>query len=663
MCGIFGIFSGYGEQPSLASCVRSLTRLRHRGPDDEGYLLVNTRTGYSLSCCGHETFKDLKLPYVEDYHSCDFDLLMGHRRLSIIDLSPAGHQPLSNEEETVWITYNGEIYNYAELRGVLTSRGHTFRSNTDTEIIVHAYEEWGTGCVHQFNGMWAFAIWDQRRESLFCARDRFGIKPFYYCFQGGTFVFASEIKAILEAGLTEREPNYGIIYDYLAGGLVDHHEETFFAGVKRLAAGHALHFQRNTKGPEIYPYYDLPFNKINGLSDREYASRFSALLKDSVRLRLAADVPVGSCLSGGLDSSSIVCLTRELIKEMEEDCHWKGLPQRVFSARYPGSRHDEGIYLTEVLKKTGAEASFTYPAGENLPAGLQQLVTQQEEPFGSTSIYAQWEVFKVAAASGIKVVLDGQGGDEILAGYHRYFHSFFADLIKSLRWMEFLSEITAYINQPHTPSAGLTLLGSAFRFIPRGPAAMLKRLLPGHSLWINRAFAENFKGRILSGPGVESTKKRSLLDHELFKSLRFSDLPSCLRYEDKNSMAHSIEARLPFLDYRLVEFTLATPRNQKISQGITKRILRNAMKGVVPEVILQRRDKIGFSTPEDIWFRTSLKEFITGVIESVSFRQRPFFDIQKVRCHYSAHLQGRKNFSAVIWRWVNLEIWMREFMD
>jgi len=664
MCGILGIFTNSGKQALPPLAQKALDSIRHRGPDDEGYLLVNTKVDQSLSCRGRDTDQQLHLPGVEDHSGQPFNLVLGHRRLSIIDLSPAGHQPLPNEDQTVWIVYNGEIYNHEELREELKRRGHAFRSRADTEVIVHAYEEWGTDCLRKFNGMWAFAIWDSKRKHLFCSRDRFGIKPFYYYFDGEIFLFASEIKALLETSLIQRKPNDGIIYDYLADGLVDHCEESFFAGVKKLAAGHYLLLRLSDNKLETCPYYNLRLdNKIPESTDGILAGSFYTLFKDSVQTRLAGDVPIGSCLSGGLDSSSIVCLIDQLTKESGIKLPGGKSRQRTFSARYHDGRHDEGKYIEAVVKKTGAEGHITYPGGEKLHLDLQKLIWHQEEPFASTSVYAQWEVFKLIRQSGVKVVLDGQGGDELLAGYHRYFHSLLADLARTFQWKKWCKELNAYIHLPGKPPIGLTLFASAARLLPGSLSTCLRRLITSRDPWINQEFAGQFKSKSCKRTVPRTGKEISILDHDLAQSLRFAELPSYLRYEDKNSMAHSVEARLPFLDYRLVEFAFSLPWNQKIAQGTTKRVLRNALKNIVPEAILNRRDKIGFSTPEDTWFRSSMKELIAEIIESESFRQRPFYNLPKIKSRFEAHQQGLKNLSASIWRWINLEIWLRLFID
>ncbi|MBI4712412.1 MAG: asparagine synthase (glutamine-hydrolyzing) [Planctomycetes bacterium] len=414
MCGICGIYS---NEPVDKDVVKRMNdALAHRGPDDEGIYL------------------NQQSPFVG----------LANRRLSIIDLSPAGHQPMSNENQTIWITYNGEIYNYIELRSELQKLGHRFRSDTDTEVIIHAYEEWGEDCLRHFNGMWAFAIWNSKRRRLFCARDHFGIKPFYYFWDGKTFVFASEIKSILTHPAVPRKPDETIIYDYLTTGLIDHSEETFFHQIKQLRPAHYLTINPD-RCLEVNKWWDIAVNhrfNDNSLNGKDITDRFKNLLEDSVRLRLRSDVPVGTCLSGGLDSSSIVCLANNLIRDNKIiKPELIGRHQKTFSACYDDPRVDERRFIKEVLNQTGAESHLTFPNGQGLWTDLERLIWHQDEPFGSTSIYAQWSVMKLTANNGVKVLLDGQGGDELMAGYGSYQGTFIAQLINAFRITQAYREI------------------------------------------------------------------------------------------------------------------------------------------------------------------------------------------------------------------------------
>jgi len=591
------------------------------------------------------------------------ELGFGHRRLSIIDLSAAGHQPMSNEDETVWIVHNGEIYNYAGLREELKGRGHRFRSNTDTEVILHGYEEWGVECLERFNGMWAFAIWDSRAEKLFCSRDRFGIKPFYYHFDGERFLFASEIKALLESGFIERKPNNQTIFDFLAYWAEDCTEDTFFSGIKQLRGGYYLEFLPGEKKLDCRRYYDIPLGyKISGLSDQEYAHRFQELLEDSIRMRLISDVPLGTCLSGGLDSSSIACVIDKLMRQGGVKLPGSENIQKTFSARFDDSRCDEGFFIDTVVRQTAVDAHYTYPTGQGLWEDLTSLIRHQEEPFATTRTYAQWAVYRLARQCGVRIALDGQGGDELLAGYDSYYAALFAYLLRTLRWLNLARE--GYF---HARRRGR----SAYRVIPRAAYHMLpqslKPMIRGVSgldgrPCLSKEFTTGFTGYPFRNE-VDNAAGANLFDNYLYEVFTFNLLPRLLRHQDKNSMAHSIESRVPFLDYRLVEFAFAMPWDQKIRRGTRKFVLRNAMNGIIPEPVAGRRDKIGFNTPEDVWLRTHLSNEVAEIIHSQSFRQRPYFDVREVERAFNAYKAGRLNIESNIWRWIILESWLRMFID
>ncbi len=635
MCGIAGIVNldASGIKKHMLESMTSV--LHHRGPDDMGLYF-------------------------------DKNIGLGHRRLSIIDLSPAGHQPMSYAEGRYWITYNGAIYNFQDIRTELEGKGYAFTSRTDTEVILAAYTEWGEKCLQRFNGMWAFAIWDSQQRKLFCSRDRFGIKPFYYFYNGRILLFASEIKALLVVDDSFREPNYKMIYDYLAYGRVNHSEETFFSQIRQLKAGTSLEYWPDEKKLRLQPYYDLMSNTGSAEINGDYERRFFDLFEDSVRLRLMCDVPVGSCLSGGLDSSSIVCMVDKLMRENGVKLSGGDTIQQTFSSRYEDKRHDEGFFINAVVRQTAVKAHFTYPTGDQLVKDLSDLIFYQEEPFISTSVYAQWKVFELMKQSGVKVALDGQGADELLGGYDDYISSLFADLIQTFQWKSFANELRAQVQlHGRVPRHDLVfgyLLPSALKAPIKKLRALARSLKTQSSNTLSQEFTASFPNRYDNEKSANGGMK-SFLNLESYKSLMFDSLPAYLRYEDKNSMAHSIESRLPFLDYRLVELAFSLPSEMKIFGGTTKQVLRSAMSGLLPEEVRCRKDRIGFSTPEDIWFRTDLKNVVLDLINSERFHQRPFFNHDNVKKEIIAHQAGEKNISAMIWRWVNLELWMRMFID
>lgn len=650
MCGIAGYYSLSKERIDIQRFKSLMDTIKHRGPDDYGYALFNSRSGESR--------------FVEDpaNGSCSFipDIIFGHRRLSIIDLSQSGRQPMADETGNLWIVYNGEVYNYIELREELKSFGHAFRTQSDTEVILKSYAQWGEGCLNRFNGMFAFALWDRRNRRLFCARDRVGVKPFYYYLDKGRFVFASEIKALLEMDIGSG-PNRQIIYDYLSQGLLDHTYDTFFSGIKQLKPAHYLVVAKDDF--QVKRWWDLEDNELSSLTEEEYARRFYELFEDSVRLRLRSDVTIGTCLSGGLDSSSIVCVANSLMVHGNYPPEIVGDRQRTFSSCFEDKQFDERIYIEDVIKKTNASSHYTFPDGNSIFDLIPKVIWHQDEPFGSTSILAQWHVMKLAKENGVKVLLDGQGADELLAGYHGYFGTYYIDLIRKFHFLKLFTELSSYkkTHQQFNP----TIFSSAARAILPG---FLIRILREKPLFKNITRESTSNSCLDDGFKREYEREytfpkrfTSSLKNHLYAFLCSLNLPTLLRYEDRNSMAFSIEARVPFLDYRLVEYIFSLPSEQKLRDGMTKIVLRDAMKEIIPETVRTRADKMGFVTPENIWFRTILRDKITGVIESKAFRDVGYFNVPEVKKEFEEHCRGEKNIGFTIWRWINLALWQEMF--
>jgi asparagine synthase (glutamine-hydrolysing) len=657
MCGIVGIWNFAREEKGMSHLLMKMAnRLRHRGPDDEGYLLANTLSGRALLLGGEDTRKELELPMLNQNRNGSFDLGLGFRRLSILDLSSAGHQPMGNERGNIWIVYNGEVYNYREIRKDLELRGHRFRSNTDSEVVLHAYEEWGTDCLPRFNGMWALAIMDLKTRRLFCARDRAGVKPFYYSYDGKRFCFASEIKALLALEDLPVKPNDQVIADYLFLGLQDHTGETFFEKVSQLAPGESLLLQDGNMTTRSY--WDLEPRQVRFVREEDYAHRFRELFEDSIRLRLRSDVPIGSCLSGGLDSSSIVCLANRMMRDGGTiDPELVGEKQKTFSSCFENPDYDERVFIEKVIEQTGAEENFVFPALEDLSAGMRDLVWQQDEPFGSTSIYAQWTVMKRARDRGVTVLLDGQGGDELLAGYLPSFYALLSQKLMSADLWGLLKEVRGFRGIDANLERSW-LKGTVYSMVPDRMKAVLRKTVKPGIEWGRADFRKRYL-RALPG----TSKFEHPVDNYLYDIFRWRSLPGLLHYEDRNSMAFSLETRLPFLDYRLVEYAFSLPVEQKIRDGTTKVVLRNAMEGILPEPVRTRRDKMGFVTPEEIWFKTVLRNQIRDILRSESFGDRGYFDVARVENAFDDHCKGKKNLSPIIWRWVNLELWFRLFVD
>ena len=618
MCGIAGIVD-FRSAVVDETLLRAMTdALAHRGPDDEG---VICRPGMGL----------------------------GHRRLSILDLSPAGRQPMSNEDETVWIVFNGEAYNFEQVRPELEAAGHRFRSTSDTEVILHAYEEWGDGCMARFNGMWALAIWDEPRRRLFCARDRFGKKPFHYHLADGRFCFASEIKALLATPLLRRAVNPRTAARFLAFGQLDAGEETFFAGIRRLPAGHYAVFEDGRL--TIAPYWQLDASRRDGPTDLQEAARgFRDLFDDAVRLRLISDVPVAATLSGGLDSSSVVVTAAELIREP----HRGGQELATFSARFPGFVADEGEYIRAVEDRAAVRSHHRTVDIQGRIEEYENLLRCQDEPVISSAMLANYEVMRLVHEQGSKVVLEGQGADEYLAGYPGMEAGYHADLFRGLRWTSLWSELRAHVRLGNGSSPAL-LTAALKQAAPeklRRAYRSRRNALPGY---LGPALAEAHEP--LEEPPVLSSRFRAELRNRITRHF----LPFYLRYGDRNAMAFGIESRLPFLDYRLVEYTIALPDRFKISRATRKWILRQALRERLPAEIAARTDKIGFLTPQAAWMRGPLRERLTALLTASEYRSAAYLDRNQVVAIWNRFLEHDPTLDTKVFRFMIFELWLRLF--
>ena len=602
MCGIAGQYCLDGKEPDIKLLSVMSERLTHRGPDGEGTHISGP-------------------------------VALAHRRLAIIDLSYDGLQPMTNEEGTLWLVFNGEIYNFVELRGELIEKGHRFHSKSDTEVILHAYEEWGHECLNRFNGMWAFALWDNERQELFCARDRFGIKPFYYAQTGDSFLFASEIKSLLAHPAVGTRPDEATLGTYLAWGVLDHSERTMFDGILQLRPAHAMVVTKAGPQPP-FRYWDVNVNAEirSAVPDADVASKLRSLLHDAASIHLRSDVAVGTCLSGGIDSSALTAIINRIIRK--EAPASVGTRQKTFSVVFSDKRFDESRYIDEIVTTTGVDAYRTEPSPEHLWDDIDRLVYMQDEPFGSLSIYAQYCVMRLAREQ-VKVVLDGQGADELLAGYLAYQGSYIGGLFRSFYALTGFREIIGSLRHHR----GFFHSAAEQLFVRKGRRGLLKDTVPP---------VDRYGGR---------------LDEVLLRELTSTNLPALLHYEDRNSMAFSIESRVPYLDVRFVEYVASLPLNQKIRNGVTKIALRNAIRGIIPESIRCRMDKMGFVTPEEVWMREALRPFILELLSSDEFHARQYWDADAVVRNYLSFLEGVSAYSPEIWRIVCSELWLRKFFD
>lgn len=642
MCGIVGIIDCYHAiDKQLLIAMRDT--MVHRGPDDAGIWI-----------------------------SDDGRIGLANRRLAILDLSPDAAMPMQDGDN--WITYNGEIYNYIELKDELIRRGYSFQTGSDTEVLLKAYREWGTDCLHRLNGMFAFAIWDGSKRQLFAARDRFGVKPFYYFFDGTTFVFASEIKVLLRHPAVPRKPNEAIIYDYLTLKLVDHTEETFFEKIKQLPASHylVLNTEGNVKKRRWWDVEVNPDLNVDPAWECRFIEEFRDRFENAIRIRLRSDVPIGTCLSGGLDSSSIVMVANRLMfEELNLDRRLVGEHQKTFSACFQDNRFDERIFINRVVQAAGTENYQIFPDGKMLWEELPSVVWHMDEPFQSTSQYSQWNVMKLVAQNNVTVTLDGQGGDELLAGYPGYYGVWLTTLAMRGQWLCAAREAKRVMHLGgRGRDTGSLILRTAYGALPFAiknvirnlTASRLNGLSPeGNSLDVlQSAFRNKFSERRKEWLYQQSQNMRDL-PRRLYEDVFRYSLPALLRYEDRNSMAFSIESRTPFLDYRLVELIFSMPASMKMQDGWTKWVLRQGMDGVLPKEIQWRADKKGFVTPEVIWLRQGerkIRELFSGNVLSSEF-----INPKLVSDHLSRFLADKTEgaYYTEIWRWINLEMWMRVF--
>ena len=620
MCGIVGIL---GLDASAARFDRVLidrmsSALAHRGPDATGALV-------------------------------EPPVLLGHRRLSIIDLTSAGCQPMEGASGRFVMVYNGEVYNYLELRDQLRDRGHTFHTRTDTEVVLAAYQEWGDRAVAYFNGMWALAIWDREKRELFLSRDRAGKKPLYYARDvGGALYFASEVRALMAAGLRfTLEPQAA--FDFITQGTYGHlGDRGFFRGVRQVPAAHWMKF-RPDGAEEGRRYWDIPV--VPERDRRPYGPEarreFRELVIDSVRLRLRSDVPVGATLSGGLDSSTIAVVANQLTG---------GAPMHLFTSLFPGSRHDETPYFNAVVERLNAPIVHrVVPERERWPDALERVLMHQEEPFGDTSIFAHFHLMREARRVGVPVVLSGQGGDELLLGYPSMVNAYLGHLLARGR-------IRLGLNEAKLWSEGLgTTVTAALR-------AALPHVLPLALRDRARAAVVGRRMKLLAPQlRVQATLRRfdavgsrSSLDSYLSQVFSRFAIPHLVHYDDRNAMAWSIEGRMPFLDYRLVEFTGTIAYEALFAQGHTKRILRDAFADLLPPLVAARRDKVGFHTPLGLWLREN-RDWLRAFMSRERLAGMGVLAPMEYEAAMDRVLAGHDGSALDVWRGAILHLWMDRF--
>lgn len=638
MCGIAGFVYSDRARPASRELVKRMTDvIAYRGPDDEG-------------------------------HAIHGNVALGHRRLSILDLSPLGHQPMYSSDGRFAIVYNGEIYNFIELKAELESLGASFRSTSDTEVILEAYRHWGPNCVERFNGMWAFALLDVKEHKLFFSRDRFGIKPLYLLETPEGLFFASEIKAILTARPSARKANRRAIFHFLPGGMLDDGPETFFPDVFQLPQAHnAIYNTATGRMERTWAYWQLDAEAFaEKWVGKEPVESLWELLQSSIQLHMRSDVPVGTCLSGGVDSSTIVALM----------CKFRSAPVHTFSGLYPDRDCDEGKYVDLVNRHTNSIPCPVYPEPNgDLVDDIQRITWHQDIPTAGPGLYTQWHVMK-RARQNVKVILDGQGGDELLAGYVPYFRHRLHDLLDTGGFSGRLAAIRLSLQIARHWGTKWVARDVASRFLGGGKVGGLaSRKALG--LW------RRMKGPAAAAPpetpffhpslaaecgdvGFQRNRPQRMktrLDNQLYWDLAECSIPALLHYEDRNSMAHSIEARVPLLDYRVVEYSLGLPASYKIRGSWTKWALRECASRVLPPEVAWRRSKMGYPTPFARWLRQEPdRSRIEEIIFSREFRQRELVPEESVRGFWKQHQDGADR-SWLIYRYLTLELWHRNFID
>jgi asparagine synthase (glutamine-hydrolysing) len=617
MCGICGIFNfGTGEPVTRTMLNRSTDAMVHRGPDDEGFHL-------------------------------DGELGLANRRLSIIDL-PGGHQPLSNEDQTVWITFNGEIYNYRELKPGLESRGHRFRTASDTEAIVHLYEDYGAACLDHLRGMFAFALWDSRERRLLVARDRLGVKPLFYSLEPGRFAFASELRALGELRANSRVPEVDpqAVYDLFGFRYVPA-PHTLYRGVQKLLPGHLL--WADARGLRTSAYWDVPAEEENPRRADELAREVLEHLRESVRLRLIADVPLGVFLSGGTDSSAVVALMAEL----------GARPLRTFSVGFAESEYSELDYARLVAERFSTEHHELVVKAEDLAEDLPRLVAFRGEPVAEPTDVALYRIARLASES-VKVVLAGEGGDELFAGYPKYAADRLAGLVSALP-----EEVTRTLARwlPHGQRRARLAL----------EALSIPDLAERSATWFasfsrrerQALFASEFLAQIdeahparVFAQYLEKVRDRSPLKRMLYADLKVWLPDNLLLRGDQMTMAASIEERVPFLDHKLVEFAARIPGRVLTRAFKTKALLKRALEPCLPPEILRRR-KVGFAVPVGPWFRKPLKSLVADLLLSSEAKSRGYFNRVNMERFVREHFDGARDRQKQLWALVNFELWCR----
>ena len=651
MCGIAGIFTRTLLDTELLFSMSKT--IRHRGPDGEGFVFFSEDQAFPIRSSetpDNAVDRDFEWSPPVDKNSANVAVNGGfaHRRLAIVDLEATGHQPMCTSDKRYWITYNGEIYNYPELRTELETAGYRFKSSSDTEVILNAFVEWGNECLNHFNGMWAFAIYDCEKQTIFAARDRFGVKPFYYTLSNGNFLFASEQKALVASPLVNATVNDAAVFDYFVFSQLEYESKGLFKSIEELLPAQFLVFDVRSATLAVTSYYSLPVNPETGSWNpdafRRESEEVRALLVDSIRLRLRADVEVGSCLSGGLDSSAIVGIMRALRPEPSK--------LKVFTASFPGTKADETSWAKEMALFANAEQQLCTPTIEELFADFETLTTCQDIPIWSTSTYAQFRVMRLVKETGLKVVLDGQGGDEVFAGYAPHLSFFWKGLKGGAKLAEFEAfGIKSAVKHHFKQQLRFNYI---YKLPPGITSSFYRNYFPDIS-YLNPEFYKSFSRRFTR----QSERIQNSLNDRLGHEMQNTSLKGYLKCEDRCSMWHGIESRTPFADdHKLIEKVFALPAALKIRNGTTKMLLREAARPFIPNEIAERKDKMGYATPNNQW----IKQLAPLAKELFTPELAPYLNLKKLETDYAKLFNPTGDAdTGRIFKFLSFASWMKVF--
>lgn len=651
MCGIAGIYCLDPQKRVDFALLREMTaRITHRGPYDEGYLLAEGSQGSLHPYSGADTMPEIQATIPQYQGQSEGRIGLGFRRLPILELKACGHQPMCDDELGLAIVFNGEIYNYLELRADLITRGYNITTQSDTEVLLKAYHAWGEDFVQRLNGMWALGIWDSKQQRLFCSRDRFGIKPCYFAHSDGVLYFGSEIKQLLAAPLDKALNPAQIYRSMKINAMLAYGDETYWHAIRSLTPG--CNLIANSQGIETKPYYRLnpeTFERST-LSLDEAAEQYLSIFSEAVRLQLRSDVEIGSSLSGGLDSTAILAVAKDNLP----------YPIRSFSTYFSEDQAlDERQWIAIAAEASGAHPHYIAPRAQDASDWWERATWLNDLPLAAGFV-SQYALMQHVHNAGIRVLLSGQGSDEINAGYRHAAYRYYADLLHRGEAGKFLQDLPQVFAQGSIQ--GLADLGKSL-LCAAVPESRLYGIELRHyrfeafdSGFIRRAQQSSRMGILNNIQNLPTSK----LSNFLYNMIYTTSLQTLLHFEDRMSMAHSVESRVPFLDHRLVELAFSLPASYKIKPPLRKLVHRQAIRGMVPEAIFNRKDKGIFSSPfYSTWMRHELRDYISDILSSTAFRQRGYWNLPLINSKWQAYLAGDAKPAEMLFNVIALEIWAR----